>query len=84
VTLEFTGSVPDLPPLAGLASKRQFGGKLELTVVGYGVEQETMLEGLGPASIEVTEMNLEDAFIAYTRDAASPLPNFELEAATLC
>ena len=39
VALEFTGSVPDLPPLPGLVSQRQYGGKLELVIVGYGDTQ---------------------------------------------
>src|SRR5262245_13528286 len=47
VVLEFTGSVPDLPPLAGLASQRQIGGKLELVIVGYGEEQAAIIESLG-------------------------------------
>ncbi len=82
VTLEFTGSVPELPPLAGVASQRQYGGKLELTMVGYGPEQAAIVESLGAASVDVEEMNLEDAFIAYTRDPAPPLPNFIPEMAT--
>ncbi|HZZ30280.1 MAG TPA: ABC transporter ATP-binding protein [Pirellulales bacterium] len=82
VALEFTGSVPELPPLAGLVSQRQYGGKLELTVVGYGQEQAALVESLGAASVDVVEMNLEDAFIAYTRDPAPPLPSFEREMAT--
>ncbi len=81
VTLEFTGSVPEIPPLAGLASQRQFGGKLELVIVGYGAEQQATLESLGAASVEVAEMNLEDAFIAYTRDPAPPFPTFHPELA---
>jgi ABC-2 type transport system ATP-binding protein len=81
VALEFTGSVPDLPPLAGLASKRQYGDKLELTVVGYGAEQAAIVESLGAVSVDVEEMNLEDAFIAYTRDPAPPLPSLVKEMA---
>ncbi|HTQ40986.1 MAG TPA: ABC transporter ATP-binding protein [Pirellulales bacterium] len=82
VALEFTGSVPEIPPLAGLVSRRQYGGKLELIIVGYGQEQAAVVESLGAASVDVAEMNLEDAFVAYTRDPAPPLPSFEREMAT--
>ena len=79
VVLEFTGSVPDLPELSGLVSQRQYGGKLELVIVSYGDQRAAVLESLGAASIEVMEMNLEDAFVAYTRDPAPPLPVFGWE-----
>jgi ABC-2 type transport system ATP-binding protein len=77
--LEFTGSVPDCPPITGLVNQRQIGGKLELTIVGYGDEQAAAIESLGAASIDVLEMNLEDAFVAYTREPAPPLPAFVRE-----
>jgi ABC-2 type transport system ATP-binding protein len=79
VVLEFTGTVPELPSFAGLVSHRQFGGKVELVVVNYGDEQAMKVESLGPTSIQVLEMNLEDAFVAYTRDAGPAKPSFEWE-----
>jgi ABC-2 type transport system ATP-binding protein len=79
VVLEFTGSVPRFPDCPGLVSQRQIGGKLELVVVGYGDEHAALAEALGPASIDVLEMNLEDAFIAYTRGETRPLPSLERE-----
>jgi ABC-2 type transport system ATP-binding protein len=81
VVLEFTGSIPEIPPLAGLATKREFGGKLELVIVDYGDTQAAQLASLGAASIEVVEMNLEDAFIAYTRDPAPAAASFKWELA---
>jgi ABC-2 type transport system ATP-binding protein len=81
VSLEFTGSIPELPSIAGLVNERQIGGRLELTIVGYGDEQAATVESLGASSMDVAEMNLEDAFIAYTRDAAPPLPTFKWELA---
>jgi ABC-2 type transport system ATP-binding protein len=80
VVLEFTGSVPRFPDCPGLVSQRQIGGKLELVVVDYGEEHAGLAESLGPASVDVLEMNLEDAFIAYTRGEARPLPSLEREA----
>ena len=81
VVLEFTGSIPEIPPLAGLATKREFGGKLELVIVDYGDAQAAQLASLGAASIEVMELNLEDAFIAYTRDPAPAAASFKWELA---
>ncbi len=81
VVLEFTGSVPTFPDCTGLVSQHVSGGKLELIVVNYGSEHAEIAASLGAVSIEVLEMNLEDAFVAYTREAAPPLPVFEGELA---
>ena len=82
VVLEFLGAAPSFPACQGLVSQRQIGGKLEVIVVGYGPEHMALAESLGPMRIEVLEMNLEDAFIAYTRGETRPLPMFEREAVT--
>ena len=79
VVLEFTGSVPRFPDCPGLVSQRQIGGKLELVVVGYGDEHQALAASLGAAHIEVMQLNLEDAFIAYTRGEARPLPSLDRE-----
>ncbi|MEX0677221.1 MAG: ABC transporter ATP-binding protein [Pirellulales bacterium] len=79
VVLDFTGSVPRFPDCAGLVSQRQIGGKLELVVVGYGEEHAALAESLGAESVEMMELNLEDAFIAYTRGETRPLPSLEWE-----
>lgn len=79
VVLEFTGSVPELPAFAGLVSHRQYGGKVELVVVNYNDSHAMAIDALGPTSIQVLEMNLEDAFVAYTRDAGPAKPSFEWE-----
>ncbi|MBX9791078.1 MAG: ABC transporter ATP-binding protein [Pirellulales bacterium] len=81
VVLDFVGSVPPVPAFAGLVNHRHHGGKLELVVINYGDEQRAIVEGLGAASIDVLDMNLEDAFIAYTRGQSRPLPNLERELA---
>lgn len=82
VVLEFVGAVPRFPTCQGLVSQRQLGGKLELVVVNYNEEHAALARSLGPVNVEALEMNLEDAFIAYTRGPARPLPSFELEAVT--
>ncbi len=38
-----------------------------MVLVGYGTRQQQLLESLAPESIDVVELNLEDAFIEYTR-----------------
>jgi ABC-2 type transport system ATP-binding protein len=81
VVLEFTGSVPDIAAFPGLVNQRQFGGKLELVIVDYHDDQAAQLASLGAASIEVVEMNLEDAFIAYTREPDLPTASFKWELA---
>ncbi|MBI2826094.1 MAG: ABC transporter ATP-binding protein [Planctomycetia bacterium] len=75
VVLEFHGAAPEFPGCRGLVSQRKLGGKLELVVVDYGEEHAAVAEQLGAVSVEVLEMDLENAFIAYTRDAAPPLPD---------
>jgi ABC-2 type transport system ATP-binding protein len=79
VVLEFSGSVPQFPACQGLVSQRQIGGKLEIVVVNYGQVHAELAEALGARHVEVLEMNLEDAFIAYTRGDTRPLPSFNRE-----
>jgi ABC-2 type transport system ATP-binding protein len=79
VVLEFLGSVPEFPPCPGLVSQRQIGASLEAIIVDYGDEHAAIAESLGAVRVDVMEMNLEDAFIAYTRGESRPLPMFERE-----
>jgi ABC-2 type transport system ATP-binding protein len=82
VVLEFTGSVPPFPACPGLVGQRKIDGKLELVIVDYGEEHAALVAGLAPHSVEVLEMNLEDAFIAYTRRRSRSLPTLEVETAS--
>lgn len=66
MVLEFAGPPPTLPevrPCPGLVNCRQVGNKLELVVVGFGQEHLRLAESLNPRSLEVLELNLEEAFI---------------------
>jgi ABC-2 type transport system ATP-binding protein len=74
VVLEFPGVPPEFPSCAGLVSNRQLGNKLEAIIVGYNGQHRQLAESLAPRSIEVVELNLEDAFIEYTRGPRRPLP----------
>ena len=81
VLVEFQGAPPDYSDsnslgIPGLVSCRQIGNQLELVTVGFDIDQRAAVEALEPRSLEVHEMNLEDAFIAYTRGPRKPLPLF--------
>jgi ABC-2 type transport system ATP-binding protein len=79
VMLEFSGSVPQFPECQGLVSQRQIGNRLEVVVVNFGDVHRELAEELGAIRLEEVEMNLEDAFIAYTRGETRPLPSFDRE-----
>lgn len=79
VVLEFSGNPPDFPECRGLVSTHRVGNKLELVVVGYGEEHQELVESLSPQSVDVLDLNLEDAFIEYTRGRRRSLPIFATE-----
>lgn len=76
VTVEFARQPPALPEFPSLLSERPNGTRRELVFAGFGPEQRAALEALGARRIEVQELNLEDAFIEYTRGPRRPLPVF--------
>jgi ABC-2 type transport system ATP-binding protein len=67
VVAEFGREPPTLPPCPGLLSDWRVGTRRELVFVGYGPHQRAAVESLGPCRVEIVELNLEDAFIEYTR-----------------
>lgn len=79
VVIEFAGSISRFPDCPGLVSQRQVGSRLELVVVNFGEQHRELAAGLGAVHVEEVEMNLEDAFIAYTRGESRPLPSFDRE-----
>jgi ABC-2 type transport system ATP-binding protein len=79
VVLEFHGPPPEQVACPGLVSRRQVGSQLELVTVGYDDAQRTAIESLQSHSIEVLDLNLEDAFIEYTRGLRRSLPLFSME-----
>jgi ABC-2 type transport system ATP-binding protein len=76
VVVDFDRSPPQLQPCDGLVGDWQIGMRRELVFVNYGPRQRAAIESLGPVKVEVVELNLEDAFIAYTRGPRRPLPLF--------
>jgi ABC-2 type transport system ATP-binding protein len=79
VVLEFPQAPPEFPACKGLVSNRQVGRKLEVILVGFNDEHRRLAESLHPRSMEVIELNLEDAFIEYTRGPRRALPIFSGE-----
>ena len=78
VVLDFPSTPPEFPPCQGLVSSRVVGRRRELIVVGFGDEHRRIAEGLEPApvAIDIVELNLEDAFIEYTRGPKRSVPVF--------
>lgn len=79
LVLEFAGYPPETPAIPRLISSRQVGSTLEVVLVGYDDSQRQVVEALRPVSIEILDMNLEDAFIEYTRGPRRSLPLFATE-----
>jgi ABC-2 type transport system ATP-binding protein len=79
LVLEFSGRPPESPAIPGLVSCRQVGGCLEMVLVGYDDAQREAVEALEPRSLAVLDLNLEDAFIEYTRGPRRSLPLFATE-----
>lgn len=76
VVLEFNGAPPPFAAMPGLVSDRQVGRTRELIIVGYNDDHRRAAESLAPRTIDVMELNLEDAFIEYTRGPRRGLPIF--------
>ncbi len=81
LVLAFAGYPPESLNIPRLVSSRQVGPNLEIVLVGYDDEQREAIEALKPLSIEVQDLNLEDAFIEYTRGPRRSLPLFATELA---
>ena len=77
VVLEFDGEVKPFPALPGVVSDIAFGHRREVAIVNYGESHQSAAEALTPRSLTVETLNLEEAFIAYTRDQRPPLPAFD-------
>lgn len=79
MVLEFAGAAPQVPAMPGLVATRHWGTRLELVFVGLSDEQRQFAESLRPLTVDVMELNLEDAFVEYTRGRRSSLPAFVRE-----
>src|SRR6476659_2804780 len=79
LVLDFAGYPPESPQVPRMINNRTVGSTLEMVLVGYDDEQREAVEALQPLSIEVLDLNLEDAFIEYTRGQRRSLPLFATE-----
>ena len=81
VMLEFAGRPPAFPGCSGLVQAWEVGRRLELVIVNFGAEQRQVIEALAPLAWDVVGLNLEDAFVDYTRGPRRSLPVFGEETA---
>ena len=79
LVLDFPGPAPEGIECPGLINAWTLGSQLELVLVGYDDAQRQAVEALAPRSIEVVDLNLEEAFIEYTRGKKRSLPLFATE-----
>ena len=77
IVLRFRGSPPAYLVTEGIVSDRVDGDRRELVIANYSDAHRAADEELNPLEIDVLELNLEDAFIEYTRDTRGGLPVFE-------
>ena len=77
LVLEFDRSPPAFPSLPGVVSDAVYGKRREVAIVHWNDQHQAAAEALSPVSIQLIPLNLEDAFIAYTRGQRPPLPSFE-------
>ncbi|MGQ0634149.1 MAG: ABC transporter ATP-binding protein [Planctomycetaceae bacterium] len=77
VVLEFAGAPKPFPAMPGIVSDCVVGRRRELVIANYSDAHRDAAESLHPQSIDVLEMNLEDAFIEYTRGPKRSLPVFD-------
>lgn len=77
--LTFTSTPPAFPAMEGIVSDRVVGHRRELVIANYSDAHRMAAEELKPMSIDELELNLEDAFIEYTRGPRRSLPVFDGE-----
>lgn len=79
LVLDFPGPAPEIVECPGMVNQWNMGSQLELVLVGYDDAQRQAVEALQPRSIEIVDLNLEEAFIEYTRGRKRSLPLFAME-----
>jgi len=79
LVLDFNGAAPEQVECPGLVNYWNLGSQLELVLVGYNDSQRAAVESLEPRSVQVIDLNLEEAFVEYTRGRKRSLPLFAQE-----
>jgi ABC-2 type transport system ATP-binding protein len=77
VVLEFAGRPPAFPGCPGLVQAWAVGHRLELIIVHFGPEARAVIESMSPLAWDKVGLNLEDAFVNYTRGPKRSLPAFD-------
>ncbi|MCA9055522.1 MAG: ABC transporter ATP-binding protein [Planctomycetaceae bacterium] len=76
LVLTFDGPPKPWPTTAGIVSDFVSGNRRELVIANYTDEHYETAQSLGASVVDVVELNLEDAFIEYTRGRKKSLPQF--------
>jgi ABC-2 type transport system ATP-binding protein len=71
------------PESKGIISDLATGHRRELVIVNYSDEHRQKAESLKPMTMEVVDMNLEDAFIEYSRGRKRAMPTLSESKAEL-
>jgi ABC-2 type transport system ATP-binding protein len=79
IVLGFDQSPKEFPDADGVVSDRVVGTTRELVIANYSKAHRDLAESLHPISITEIELNLEDAFIEYTRGHRRSFPTFQGE-----
>ncbi len=79
LVLDFNGPAPEQFECPGLVNYWNLGSQLEIVLVGYEDPQRAAVESLEPRSVQVIDLNLEEAFVEYTRGRKRSLPLFAQE-----
>jgi ABC-2 type transport system ATP-binding protein len=76
LVLTFDGPAKPWPSAEGIVSDVSIGNRREVVIANYTDAHLETARALGAKVIDVVEMNLEDAFIEYTRGKRKSLPQF--------
>ncbi len=78
VVLSFDGPPPAFSGCDGLVASHVEEQRLELIIVGFGDAHRDLFAAMQPQpkNVEILELNLEDAFIEYTRGSRRAMPVF--------
>lgn len=75
LVLTFEGTPKPFPETKGIISDVATAHRRELVIVNFSDEHQQKAESLIPMTMEVVDLNLEDAFIEYTRGRKRAMPN---------
>jgi ABC-2 type transport system ATP-binding protein len=76
LVLTFDGPPKPWPQPEGVVSDVAAGNRREVVIANYTERHYDLAKSLGPSVIDVVELNLEDAFVEYTRGNRKALPDF--------